>query len=161
MSASPATPAAAPAAQPTKHPQFTKIDAASNALDDDAAAWFAVRVLDGSLRFDVLAGNVGDDDVDHDDAIKACAELTAGGFADWRLPTDRELSYLADRSRHRPAVDTRFFPDIKSDWYWSSSPDASDPAYAWVVNFYDGNVHLDHRDGNAFVRAVRAVPASQ
>ena len=43
----------------------------------------------------------------------------------------------------------------------SSSPDASDPAYAWVVGFHHGLVGLPHRDANAFVRAVRAVPASQ
>ena len=43
----------------------------------------------------------------------------------------------------------------------SSSPDASDPDYAWVVNFNNGNVNLNNRHNNAFVRAVRSVPASE
>jgi RNA-directed DNA polymerase len=43
----------------------------------------------------------------------------------------------------------------------SSSPDASDPDYAWIVNFNNGNVNLNNRNNNAFVRAVRSVPASQ
>ncbi|MCR6700893.1 MAG: reverse transcriptase domain-containing protein [Dokdonella sp.] len=44
----------------------------------------------------------------------------------------------------------------------ASSPDAEDPDdYAWIVNFHNGNVNLNHRDNNAFVRAVRSVPASE
>ncbi|MDR3389888.1 MAG: reverse transcriptase domain-containing protein [Rudaea sp.] len=44
----------------------------------------------------------------------------------------------------------------------SSSPDASSPAdYAWNVNFNNGNSDYNHRNNNAFVRAVRSVsPAS-
>jgi RNA-directed DNA polymerase len=40
--------------------------------------------------------------------------------------------------------------------------DASDPSYAWIVNFNNGNVNNNHRDNNnAFVRAVRSVPAGE
>ena len=41
-----------------------------------------------------------------------------------------------------------------------ASPDASDPDYAWIVSFSYGVALLYHRDGHAFVRAVRSVPAS-
>jgi RNA-directed DNA polymerase len=40
--------------------------------------------------------------------------------------------------------------------------DASSSDYAWCVNFNNGNVNNNHRDNNnAFVRAVRSVPAGE
>jgi hypothetical protein len=94
-------------------------------------------------------------------AETACTECRVGGFDDWRLPTVDELQTLIDRTRFNPAIDTDKFPDTPSNWFWSSSPDASDPDYAWLVAFYLGHVHLLRRGNGAFVRAVRSVPASQ
>jgi hypothetical protein len=40
--------------------------------------------------------------------------------------------------------------------------DAWSSDYAWIVNFNNGNSNNNHRDNNnAFVRAVRSVPASE
>ncbi len=39
--------------------------------------------------------------------------------------------------------------------------DASDSSYAWGVNFNNGNVNINNRNNNGFVRAVRRVPASE
>ncbi|HJS35397.1 MAG TPA: DUF1566 domain-containing protein [Pseudoxanthomonas sp.] len=101
----------------------------------------------------------GGERVNHAAAVKACADLGA----DWRLPTDHELLSIVDRSRYNPAIDTDKFPDTKSGAYWTSTLHASDSSYAWVVNFYNGYANAYcHRDGNnAFVRAVRSVPAGQ
>jgi RNA-directed DNA polymerase len=42
----------------------------------------------------------------------------------------------------------------------AGSPYAGDPAYAWIVNFNNGNSNNDHRDNDgAFVRAVRGPAA--
>lgn len=161
MSATPAAASSAPATAAAKHPHFTKIDASGNALADDAGKWFAVRVIDGSMRFDVLAGDLTEEEVTHAEALAAAEACTAGGFTDWRLASDRELSYLTDRSRFHRAIDPRFFPDVKPSWYWTSSPGGSGPVCAWIVSFGGGGVSLGLRDGNAFVRAVRSVPASQ
>lgn len=97
------------------------------------------------------------------DAEAYCAALRTGGHTDWRLPTIQELLSLVDYTRHDPAIDTDKFPDTKSNWYWSSSPDASLPADdAWFVSFNGGHSYCGHRDLAAFVRAVRGVvPASQ
>jgi hypothetical protein len=83
--------------------------------------------------------------------------MTAGGFSDWRLPTVEELFLLADRTRAPcPAIDAEYFPDCKSDWYWSSTPYARSPGgCAWVVNFGNGDAHWSFRDDDGFVRAVR------
>ena len=97
------------------------------------------------------------------DAESYCKALTTGSHTDWRLPTIQELLSLVDYTRFDPAIDIAQFPDTTSTYYWSSSPFASAPAdYAWVVGFSDGGADFLHRDGAAFVRAVRSVaPASQ
>lgn len=49
-----------------------------------------------------------------------------------------------------------------SQVHGEASPDASDPDYAWAVNFNYGNVNLNNRSNRYRVRAVRsAAPASQ
>ena len=82
--------------------------------------------------------------------------LNIAGFTDWRAPTVEELFCLADRTRYRPAIDTDFFPDTPSDWFWSSTAGASSPsAYAWVVGFNYGYSGWSNQGGEGFVRAVR------
>ena len=123
-----------------------------------------------TLRTDtVVIGNLlwhtatSRDRLKHKDAEAYCAALRTAGHADWRLPTIQELLSLVDYTRHDPAIDTDKFPDTQSNWYWSSSPDASSPAdYAWFVYFNYGAAACGDRDGTAFVRAVRSVaPASE
>ncbi|MCR6700882.1 MAG: DUF1566 domain-containing protein [Dokdonella sp.] len=139
-----------------------KLDSAGEILPADATSWSAVRVLDGSLRIDILTGNIGGRSMSHRKAVEACANIDAIGSTDWRLWTPAEAFALVDHARFNPAVDTALFPDIKPDWYWTSSPGAEDPdGYAWIVHFHYGDVYLYHRGYNAFVRAVRSVPASQ
>ena len=97
--------------------------------------------------------------VTYEAAEKACAKLRDDDHADWRMPTRFELESIIALDRHYPAIDVALFPAAKSDWHWSSSPGASDPACAWVVSFHNGSVYLLSRDNSAFVRAVRTVPA--
>jgi hypothetical protein len=95
------------------------------------------------------------------EAEAACKACMLEGHTDWRLPTREELQSLVDYNRYNPAIDPELFPETPANYFWSSSPDASDPGYAWVVYFYHGYVHLYYRYSSAFVRAVRSVPASQ
>ena len=95
-------------------------------------------------------------------AKKMAQECRAGGHDDWRLPTIEELITLIDFSRFNPATNTDLFPDTKSSWYWSATPDASSPGdCAWGVSFGHGLVSYYDRYGTAFVRAVRGSRASQ
>jgi hypothetical protein len=100
--------------------------------------------------------------VTHAKAEKACATLDLAGHSDWRLPTVEELFLLADRKRFSPAIDTEAFPDTRSDWYWTSTIDASSSDYAWLVDFGGGSAYSAHRDDDdAFARAVRSVAPGQ
>ena len=145
--------------------RYTKLDATGAALPDDATDWTAVRdnhlvLIDGEHRHLVWDRHESAERHTHKDAIAAAAAVTAGGWTDWRLPTIDELAGLADRSRYNPAIDTRYFA-TNGTWCWSSTDDASDPAYAWSVTFRYGSVYYLHRDYGGFVRAVRSVPPSQ
>ena len=100
--------------------------------------------------------------VDHKTAEGTCAALDLAGHTDWRLPTRTELLTLVDDTRHQPAIDTDAFPDTKSDWYWTSTITAWASSCAWVVDFSYGSAFNGHRDSDdAFVRAVRSLPAGQ
>jgi|SRR5580765_3197099 len=99
---------------------------------------------------------IGNKRMTHAEAEKAVSELRLCGFSDWRLPTIQELLTLVDYERHSPAIDTDYFPDTKSDWYWTSSSSAVDSGDAWVVSFGDGHSSRIYRAYSAFVRAVRS-----
>jgi hypothetical protein len=139
--------------------RFAKIDDQGRALPADAVAHVAVYDATSGLMW--TATDVGDGELSHADAEKACAALNVGGFTDWRLPAVEELFALADRSRQSPAIDVEFFPTCKSDWYWSSTPAAWSPSSAaWYVGFGDGYSGYDRRGSEMFVRAVRSVSAA-
>ena len=94
----------------------------------------------------------------HAAALKATEGFTCAGSADWRVPTREELFSLTDATRFNPAIDPEFFPDTKSDWHWSSTPYANNPAdYAWGVYFNYGHTDIYLRVSYGFVRAVRSV----
>ena len=95
-------------------------------------------------------------------AKKVAEAYRGGGHADWRLPTIEELITLIDFSRFNPAANTELFSDMKPNFYWSGTPDASSPSVcAWLVFFSHGLVDWGGQDFTAFVRAVRGSRAGQ
>lgn len=43
-------------------------------------------------------------------------------------------------------------------WYWTSTPHASEPSWAWYQGVYDGGQYDDRKDLHLRARAVRRVP---
>lgn len=71
----------------------------------------------------------------------------------WRVPTIKELYSLLDRSRHNPAS---AFPDMPSDWFWSSTSLDMRPEFTFHINFeygFDSNVQLNGRYAARLVRS--------
>ena len=90
------------------------------------------------------------------DAIAYCENtLALGGHDDWRLPNKKELLSIADRSRYHPALDTSVFQNFSSSNYWSSTTNARDTNYAWIVDFYYGDSYNYGKTRDDYVRCVR------
>ena len=95
------------------------------------------------------------------EAQKACAELRIGGFTNWRAATLKELFAMTDHTRSKPAVNPYEYPDIASDWYWTSTVDSSSPSgFAFLVGFGGGTAGLRDQGDRGRVLAVRSVVAS-
>ena len=169
----------------TNPPSYTKLDAAGAVLPDAATAWVMVKdnvtgliwenktadasIHDGSKTFTwcdknpaTNGGNqgtcgtgTGTAATDTAAFIKALNDGRFGGFPDWRLPTARELTTIADRSRVSPSVNAAWFPNTVSSYYWSSTTYASSTDYAWCVYFYYGYVGGYSKTDAYAVRAVR------
>ncbi|MCX8521152.1 MAG: DUF1566 domain-containing protein, partial [Rhodoferax sp.] len=80
------------------------------------------------------------------------------GFSDWRLPTVDELQGIVDYATSSPSINSTWFPNTLSSWYWASSPYAGVSSSAWYVFFDDGDVG---GYGRSYSHAVRLVRASQ
>ena len=94
------------------------------------------------------------------DAIDICKKLTFASHKDWRLPTVEELRSIVDYAcgakSNEPAIDTKFFPDTKCSWYWTSTPCSWDSTSAWCVGFSHGDVYYGDEGDSSYVRPVRA-----
>ena len=136
-------------AQYSCNPQsYTKLDANGNDLPVEANEWVMVRDNVTGLIWEVKTNDGGIHDTHNgywwDDAQDGfIATLNAqnfGGFSDWRLPTVKELSFIRNMDTYQPAINTDFFPNTQAFYYWSSTTNAGNPFYAWIVDFFDGFV---------------------
>ena len=84
-----------------------------------------------------------------------CSSNGGTKYSDWRLPNAKELVSIVNYGLSGPAVDTTYFPNTASDFYWTSSTNVASPSYAWVVHFNLGNVSNYLKANNYRLRCVR------
>ena len=88
-------------------------------------------------------------------ALSYCETSTLAGYNDWRLPNVNELHSIVDYSRQLPTINTTYFPNTVSSYYWSSTTLVSYTDSARVVDFYYGYVSDNYKSLGSYVRAVR------
>jgi hypothetical protein len=87
------------------------------------------------------------------DAVVYCESLGLAGYADWRLPSLREMVGIVDYGRFSPAINSAAFPNTGLSEYWSYTTDASNGSYAWCVDFnLNGVVGINLKSDNRSVR---------
>jgi hypothetical protein len=90
-------------------------------------------------------------------SILNCEALEYAGYTNWRLPNIKELVSIVDYSLSSPAIDINFFPDTKSNIYFSSTTNVDNDFRATIVDFSTGSVTgLSYFKANThYVRCVR------
>jgi len=89
------------------------------------------------------------------DALTFCENLSYVGYTDWRLPNRNELQSIVDYGKKNPSINTTYFPNTKSNFYWTSTTYAGNTSYTWVVIFSYGSVASDYKTVNYYVCPVR------
>jgi hypothetical protein len=98
---------------------------------------------------------VGDSNLNYDEAKAYCQDLEVDGFTDWRLPTLREYYTIVDLTQNRPALKNGF--EIRDDGrYWTATPFVKDPKKeAWYISMSFGEAE-PYKKGRVYhVRCVR------
>ncbi|MEI6263444.1 MAG: PEGA domain-containing protein, partial [Deltaproteobacteria bacterium] len=149
--------------------KYSKLDSNGKQLPNSAQSWLMVLDSETNLIWEVKQNKDGVKDYDNpNDAdntytwdesnqkfINALNAAHLGGFSDWRLPSLREIKTLVVFSRRSPAIDTDYFPNTQSSFYWSSTTYADSTSYAWGVYFKGVDDHGYGKGDSYYVRAVR------
>ncbi len=144
--------------------------------DNKTGLIWEVKTTDGGLR-DSTKTYTWDDSFNFPTAVNA---QSLCGTTDWRLPTNEELRALVVCSDGKyntlgkedhgyicksnengltatSTINTTYFPNTQSNWFWSSSPYADGSNFAWSVNFDIGysDYDLKYSYSGSLVRLVR------
>ncbi|MBF0566971.1 MAG: DUF1566 domain-containing protein [Nitrospirae bacterium] len=93
-------------------------------------------------------------------ALDYVASMNTGagtyGHTDWRMPNRKELRGLADYSKYSASLLAgNPFTNVQASYYWSSTSNANNTGYAWIVYMSHGHVYGLVKSNNYCVWPVR------
>ena len=79
------------------------------------------------------------------------------GYSDWRLPSRRELKSIVHFGTSSPVIESSYFPNTVTGYFYSASSQAANPGSAWHVRFDKGGEYSGSKSSSNYVRLVRGV----
>jgi hypothetical protein len=122
-------------------------------------------VMNGAAVKDNQTGLIWEQEPDREHDVwsrsnERCAAKEIGGQKGWRGPSVEELKTLIDPDQRDPALPPGHpFSNIKSEIYWTSTPDPKDDIVAWQVSFFSGEPVTDQKSGTRRMWCVLGVPS--
>jgi len=89
------------------------------------------------------------------EAKEYCEELDDGGFDDWWLPSEQELSSIVDTSRKEGRMIQKGFIYYKPRYYWTSTTYAWNAPHAWAISFKNSYSISIEKEKQLHARCVR------
>ncbi len=81
-------------------------------------------------------------------SLERCATKTVGGQTGWRAPTIEEIKTLVDTEQQDPSLPSGHpFLGIRSEIFWTSTPDPAFDMVAWQQSFLTGQAVTDQKSG--------------
>ena len=77
--------------------------------------------------------------LDHAQVEYAISEAKRQLGGNWRLPTRQELESLVCEECTAPKINSKYFPKISPEAYWTSDKNTLNPKTFWSVNFMTGH----------------------
>ena len=77
--------------------------------------------------------------LDHSQITYAITEAKRQLGGNWRLPTHAELESLICLACPPPKINSKYFPNISPEAYWTSDKNALNPKTYWSINFMTGH----------------------
>ena len=77
--------------------------------------------------------------LDHSQIAYAITEAKRQLGGNWRLPTHAELESLVCVACPPPKINSKYFPNISPEAYWTSDKNALNPKTYWSINFMTGH----------------------
>lgn len=119
---------------PISGPRF--IDNGDNTITDKATGLMWIKRP--SLLGVGWAVPPADPTMDQWSAVEACEALNYAGYSDWRLPNINELSSLFNFDRVYPVSYLDFFPELTTDYWWTSTIYMGWTGAGYITDFDNG-----------------------